>query len=248
MADRRTGTDEIKTRWRELYPADGNGRGKGIICPLCGSGSGKNGTGITEKPHSRNHFLKCWNGGCSFTEGGSVIDLYMMEQGMNPQTDFSKAVDELAARLNIVIDPYTGTRSTAAEDFAEEEAPAGNPSFSGTASSPAEEPADKAAQQPADFGAYYQQCRQNLLESAEAQACLKLRRAIRQDNPTPISAEDAARDLEEEWADVALCATVLRYQYQPNPERVDRNMMYKAKRWADRLQGIKPPAEGGGDP
>ena len=86
-------------------------------------------------------------------------------------------------------------------------------------------------------------------EAAElAQACLKLRRAIRQDNPTPISAEDAARDLEEEWADVALCATVLRYQYQPNHERVDRNMMYKAKRWADRLQGIKSPAEGGGDP
>lgn len=175
MADRRTGTDEIKARWRELYPADGNGRGKGIICPLCGSGSGKNGTGITEKPHSRNHFLKCWNGGCSFTEGGSVIDLYMMEQGMNPQTDFSRAVDELAARLNIVIDPYTGTRTTAAEDFAEVEAPAGNPSFSGTASSPTEEPADKAAQQPADFGAYYQQCRQNLLESAEAQAYLQRR-------------------------------------------------------------------------
>lgn len=175
MADRRLATDEIKARWKELYPADGNGRGKGIICPICGSGSGKNGTGITEKPHSRNHFLKCWNGGCSFTEGGSVIDLYMMEQGMNPQTDFSKAVDELAARLNIVIDPYTGTRSTAAEDFAEVEAPAGNPSFSGTASSPTEEPADKAAQQPADFGAYYQQCRQNLLESAEAQAYLQRR-------------------------------------------------------------------------
>lgn len=175
MADRRTATDEIKARWRDLYPADGNGRGKGIICPLCGSGSGKNGTGITEKPHSRNHFLKCWNGGCDFETGGSVIDLYMKETG---ETSFAKAVDELAARLNIVIDPYTGNRSTAAEDFAEVEAPAGNPSFNGTASSTAEpdaEPADKAAEQPADFGAYYQQCRQNLLKSAEAQAYLQRR-------------------------------------------------------------------------
>lgn len=86
-------------------------------------------------------------------------------------------------------------------------------------------------------------------EAAElAQACLKLRRAIRQDNPTPISTDEAARDLEEEWADVALCATVLRDRYQPNVERVNQNMQYKAKRWADRLQGIKPPTEGGGDP
>lgn len=167
-------TQEIKARWRDLYPADGNGRGKGIICPLCGSGSGRNGTGITEKPNSRNHFLKCWNGGCSFETGGSVIDLYMMENGMNPQTDFSRAVDELAAHLNISIDPYT--RTTAAEDFAEVEAPAGNPSFNGTTTAePDAEPADKAAEQPADFGAYYQQCRQNLLESTEAQAYLQRR-------------------------------------------------------------------------
>lgn len=161
--DRRTATDEIKARWKELYPADGNGRGKGIICPLCGSGSGKNGTGITEKPHSRNHFLKCWNGGCSFEQGGSVIDLYMLENGMNPQTDFSRAVDELAARLNISIDPHRN--STAAEDFAE--APAGD----GAASSPAE----PAAQQPTNYSKYFLQWMQNLRESAEAQAYLQRR-------------------------------------------------------------------------
>ena len=161
--DRRTATDEIKARWKELYPADGNGRGKGIVCPLCGSGSGKNGTGITEKPNSRNHFLKCWNGGCSFEQGGSVIDLYMLENGMNPQTDFSRAVDELAARLNISIDPRRN--STAAEDFAE--APAGD----GTASSPAE----PAAQQPTNYSKYFLQWMQNLRESAEAQAYLQRR-------------------------------------------------------------------------
>lgn len=166
MVDRRTATNEIKARWRDFYPADGNGRGKGIICPICGSGSGKNGTGITEKPNSRNHFLKCWNGGCDFETGGSVIDLYMLEHGMNPQTDFSRAVDEMAAILNISIDP----RSTAAEDFAEEPA-AGNSSFSGD-STAAEEPT---AEPPANFQKYYLQCMQNLRESAEAQAYLQRR-------------------------------------------------------------------------
>lgn len=176
MADRRIATEEIKARWKELYPADGNGRGKGIICPICGSGSGKNGTGITEKPRSRNHFLKCWNGGCDFEHGGSVIDLYMLEHRMNPQTDFSRAVDELAARLNISIDPHRN--STAAEDFAEAAPAAGNLSFNGIASTPAEpepEPADKVAELPDNFQQYYLQCRQNLLESAEAQAYLQRR-------------------------------------------------------------------------
>lgn len=169
--ERQQATQEIKARWKDLYPADGNGRGKGIICPLCGSGSGKNGTGITEKPNSRNHFLKCWNGGCSFETGGSVIDLYMMENGMNPQTDFSRAVDELAARLNISIDPHRN--STAAEDFAEAAPAAGNPSFSGESSSTAA--AEPTAEPPANFQKYYLQCMKNLRESAEAQAYLQRR-------------------------------------------------------------------------
>lgn len=156
--DRKTATEEIKARWRELYQPDGNGRGKGIICPLCGSGSGPNATGITEKPRSRTHFLKCWNGGCSFDKGGSVIDLYMMQHGMNPETDFSRAVDELAAQLNIRID--NEPRPAAA---------ASSPSLSGEASTePGEEP-------PANYQSYYLQCRKNLGESAEAQAYLQSR-------------------------------------------------------------------------
>ena len=177
--DRIQATAEIKARWKELYPADGSGRGKGIVCPICGSGSGKNGTGITEKPGSRNHFLKCWNGGCDF-EGGSVIDLFMLEHNMNPddRRDFSKAVDELAAELRITIDPPR--RSSAAEDFSDTttsshrkpvEAPqtGGNPSFSGTAA-----PATEAATAPtqADYIAYYEQCMGNLAESEAAQAYL----------------------------------------------------------------------------
>ena len=115
--DRKTAAQEIKSRWRDLYPADGRGRGSGIVCPLCGSGSGDNGTGITCDKGSRNYFLKCWNGGCAFNEGGSVIDLYMLEHGMQ-DGEFNRAVDELARQLRITIDPYTGRRNTTpAEDF-----------------------------------------------------------------------------------------------------------------------------------
>lgn len=99
---------EIKSRWRDFYPLDGNGRGKGIVCPMCGSGSGSHGTGITDGIGKkakdghiiREHFLQCWNGGCSF-RGGSVIDLYMQDKGI---ADFNAAVDEMAAQIGLVID------------------------------------------------------------------------------------------------------------------------------------------------
>ena len=167
--NREQATQEIKARWKELYPADGNGRGKGIICPLCGSGSGKNGTGITEKPNSRNHFLKCWNGGCAFEQGGSVIDLFMLEHGID---SFSKAVDELAAELRITIDPYK--RSSAAEDFRDAAAPQ-NPSFNGRGTPAAEAatgPAQAVEQPRPDYAQYLRKCMTNLEQSAEAQEYL----------------------------------------------------------------------------
>ena len=169
--ERKAATELIKANWKQFYPADkGRGSRQGIICPICGSGSGKNGTGITEKPGSR-HFLKCWNGGCDFNGGGSVIDLYMLENGIE---QFSKAVDEMAGKLGIEIEPYTGNRSTAAEDFAEE--PEGEPlSFTGEPA-PAAAPAAAAAPAPvADFTEYYMQCVSNLAKSKAAQDYLKRR-------------------------------------------------------------------------
>ena len=161
--ERKAATELIKSNWRQFYPADkGTGSRQGIICPLCGSGSGKNGTGITEKPGSK-HFLKCWNGGCDFNQGGSVIDLYMLEQGIE---SFGKAVDEMAAKMGIEIEPYTGNRSTAAEDFAEEPEETA-PSFTGET---APEPAPAA-----DFREYYRQCSENLFKFAEAQEYLQKR-------------------------------------------------------------------------
>ena len=178
--NRQDATQEIKARWREFYTPDGGGRGKGIICPICGSGSGKNGTGITEKPNSRNHFLKCWNGGCEFEQGGSVIDLYMLEHHMDTddKRDFVKAVDEMAGTLGITIDPYTGPRSTAAEDFSDTSShrkPAaapqtgGNSFFSGTGTPEPQAvtgPAQAVTQPRPDYTSYYEQCMARIVESA----------------------------------------------------------------------------------
>ena len=184
---------EVKARWRELYPADN--KGKGILCPICGSGGGKNGTGISEMKGSTNHFLKCWNGACDFNEGGSVIDLYMLETG----ADFPAAVDALAGRLGI---ETTGpARATAAADFAEADAEEQAAlSFNGQTSAgetveqvqgltvhttQAEEPAaDPTAKPPRTFTGYYIQSQQRLKDSPEGRAYLQRR---------GISLETAAR-------------------------------------------------------
>lgn len=178
---REQATAEIKARWKELYPADGNR--KGIICPLCGNGDPKNhgdGDGITEKPNSRNHFLKCFK--CQF--GGSVIDLYMLEHHMNPddRRDFVTAVDQLAAALGISIDPPR--RSTAAEDFRSPYTPTAAPqtggsypfSGTGTPTPQAAAEAPQAIEEPRpDYTEYLRKCIDNLAESAEAQAYLEKR-------------------------------------------------------------------------
>lgn len=170
--------DAIKARWRECYKHDKHG---GIICPLCGSGSGASGTGITEYKGSANHFLKCWNGGCSFT-GGSVIDLYAMEHGCT----FAQAVKDLANLLNIHMD----------EDGTSEGSSKGKPSFSGkapatsTASSGSAGADEKQPEQPqaapearrvqppetpTDYAEYIAKCIIALQQSKEGQAYLQKR-------------------------------------------------------------------------
>ena len=37
----------------------------GYVCPVCGNGGGKDGTGITKDPNDREHpHYKCFNGAC----------------------------------------------------------------------------------------------------------------------------------------------------------------------------------------
>lgn len=101
--DREQARQEIRARWREFGQPDKSG--KGIICPLCGNGSGRDGDGITENPRKPGQ-LKCWK--CGFT--GDAIDLYRQEY----RTDYNEALQAAADYLGITIDPY---RASAADDF-----------------------------------------------------------------------------------------------------------------------------------
>lgn len=81
--------------------------GKGFICPICGSGSGKNGTGLTTKDGV--HFT-CW-AGC-FTNA-DIIDIIGLENGL---TDYNSKLQAAADAFNITVESYH--RTTPQEDFA----------------------------------------------------------------------------------------------------------------------------------
>lgn len=73
-------------------------------------------------------------------------------------------------------------------------------------------------------------------EAAElAQACLKLRRALMNVNPTPVSEQEAAAKLAEEFSDVVLCKELLGL-HKPDPDSMRSWMTFKANRWAKRLR------------
>ena len=129
---------QIRSSWRSLYKADR--KGKGIICPLCGSGSGDKGTGITgDSNHNKPNSLKCWN--CGFT--GDVIDLIQQENSI----DFNEALKVAADDLGITIDAKNSI-DQAKRDFAEDKA--------------TEAPAAISGNNIADYSEYYARCRADL--------------------------------------------------------------------------------------
>lgn len=95
----------ILDRGREYFQRDGSG--KGYICPVCGSGSGRNGTGITTKDGK--HFT-CW-AGC-FTNA-DVIDIIGLENSLD---GYSEKLQKAAEEFNITIEGGYH-RATAEEDF-----------------------------------------------------------------------------------------------------------------------------------
>lgn len=102
MTDREL--EEIKSRYAEiLRPAKHNT----FICDICGSGTGKNGTGITVGTKDKT-FLKCWNGCCSFNQGGDIINYYMLLNNI----EFWPACKELADKMNITLEPYKPQRQS----------------------------------------------------------------------------------------------------------------------------------------
>ena len=72
--------------------------GRGWICPICGSGSGNNGTGITESKRSEyKGKFTCWAGNCFGKTGrdgrrhGDIIDIIEVEYGISPKEAIKKA-------------------------------------------------------------------------------------------------------------------------------------------------------------
>lgn len=72
-------------------------RGRGYICPICGSGSGKHGTGITENPKSPGHF-SCWRG-CF--ENADIFDIIAKKENL---TDFNDILQTACQIFGVTID------------------------------------------------------------------------------------------------------------------------------------------------
>ena len=143
--DREQAKEEIRARWREFYPADKKG---GIICPICGSGSGPHGTGVNADP-KRPGQLHCFS--CGFD--GDILSLIQQERGL----DFRAALEAAAAELNITLDDLRprSDRRSAAEDFAP--VPDQSPRSVSRV--------DTGRPQP-DNSAYYEQCRDRITDPA----------------------------------------------------------------------------------
>lgn len=73
-------------------------------------------------------------------------------------------------------------------------------------------------------------------EAAElAQAALKMRRALTNINPTPISIVDAIDNVMDELADVAVCVDALNLNGPIERRRLEGIAEIKMSRWATRL-------------
>lgn len=95
----------IIARGKEHLTPDRSNRG--FICPICGSGSGSHGTGITTKDGV--HYT-CW-AGC-FTNA-DIIDIIGLERGI---TDYNSKLQAAANEYGITIEGHR--RSSPSEDFA----------------------------------------------------------------------------------------------------------------------------------
>lgn len=88
--------ERARAEWRSFYPADkGKGTKAGIICPLCGNGSGTDGTGITENPKKAGA-LMCFK--CGFQ--GDILDLLQLDK----HTDYNGALSIAEAILGVTVD------------------------------------------------------------------------------------------------------------------------------------------------
>ena len=79
----------IKEHATDYFQRDRSG--KGYICPICGSGSGIHGTGITENPKSKGHFT-CWGGDCF--RNADIFEIIGKQYGLSDFNEiFNKACE-----------------------------------------------------------------------------------------------------------------------------------------------------------
>ena len=76
-------------------------RVSGYICPICSSGDGSNGTGMTQNPKIENHTsLHCFSCGKSF----NPLQLCTLHYGLEIRRDFPALVEKICADFNIPIE------------------------------------------------------------------------------------------------------------------------------------------------
>lgn len=81
-------------------------------------------------------------------------------------------------------------------------------------------------------------------ESAElAQACLKMARKIRGENPTPKTIDELSSNLVDEIADVLVCVDILLDNDVVSNQDVMHRMLDKHIRWTTRLEEEKSKGE-----
>ena len=160
---------EIRKNWRTFFPPDGSK--KGIVCPLCHNGSGRDGDGIRENPKAKERGgLICFK--CGFR--GDIIDLIQQETG----ADFNSVLNTCAATLGISIDEYSqeavrsASAATKKATNATQDAPQA-PQSHGTGADDKTAAADDRtpqgeteAHEVADYTAYYKECRKRLQDPA----------------------------------------------------------------------------------
>ena len=153
---------EIRSKWRYFFPPDKSK--KGIVCPICGNGSGSDGDGIRSNPKSKKPGgLICFK--CGFK--GDILDLLQQTTGGDYNTVLRMAADQ----LNITIDPY---RQTAADDF--KKAPQKATGAAGAAAKPSGDSLTAAAAETqqsgtqestaTDYTEYFKECRARLTDPA----------------------------------------------------------------------------------
>ncbi len=141
---------EIRHSWRDLFEPDGCGRG--IVCPICGSGSGAHGTGIVENPNAKQAgSLKCF--ACGFS--GDALDLMQQRDESSLEDAIKRATDDLGLEY-VPDDPAERARADFKDE--DEETP--------TKEKPLPKSASQRAENVSDYSDFYRECAARLSDPA----------------------------------------------------------------------------------